>query len=89
MKKKRNTYCLFHKSSAVFMILALVWLTVSTPFVTAFKQEMAKQVKMENTQSPLAGAEEDTNIPGSNTEEKTPASPTSFSEEYIHDLHTT
>ena len=84
MNKAKTTYYLFHKASAVFMILALLWLTVHTPFVGAFKQEMAKQVKMENTQPDLALEEDNSNPLGNNTEEKTPSTPTSITEEYIH-----
>lgn len=84
MNKAKTTYYLFHKASAVFMILALLWLTVSTPFICAFKQEMAKQAKMENTQPDLALEEDNSNPLGNNTEEKTPSTPTSITEEYIH-----
>ncbi len=84
MHKSKTSYCFFHKASAVFMILALIWLTVSTPFVCAFKQEMAKQAKMENTQSALALEEDNSNPPGSSTEEKTASAPTTVTEEYIH-----
>lgn len=90
MKKSKPTYCFFHKASAVFMILALVWLTVSTPFVCAFKQEMAKMAKMDNTlHAGLAMEEDNSNPLGNNTEEKTPSSPTSFTEEYIHHSEST
>lgn len=67
------------------MMLALFWLTVSTPFVCAFQQEMAK-LKMENHQAPLSTGDEDTSNPLDNsTEEKTVSSGNSFSEEYLHD----
>ena len=86
MKKNKKTYSIFQKASAVFMILALVWLTISTPFVCSFKQEMAKLAKMDNSQSPIGGIEKDNSNPlGNNTEEKTPSTGISFSEEYLHD----
>lgn len=87
MKKNRKIYSVFHLCSAVFLILALMWLTVSTPFVIAGQEEAAKQNKTEKAASPLAGNEEETNNPfGNNTEEK--ASTTSgFSEEYLHSFH--
>lgn len=85
MSGKQKTYNFFQKGSAIFMILALLWLTVSTPFVFASQQEFAKQDKKANTQSPLSGTEEESANPFSNTtEEKNPGS-TSFSEEYLHD----
>ncbi len=67
------------------MMVALLWLTVSTPFVFASQQELAKHSKISsNTQSPLSVNEEEANPFSSTTEEKNPTS-TSFSEEYLHD----
>lgn len=71
------------------MILTLLWLTVSTPFVVSFQQEMAKQGLSTNSTSPLSTDDEDSSNPfGNNTEEK-PASNASVSlaEEYLHDSH--
>lgn len=71
------------------MILTLLWLTISTPFVVSFQQEMAKQGFSIDVSSPLSSDEEDTSNPfGNNTEEK-PASGSSVSlaEEYLHDNH--
>jgi hypothetical protein len=86
MSGKRKTYNFFQKGSAIFMILALLWLTVSTPFVFASQQELAKQDKIAaDTQSTLPGNEEEPANPfSSTTEEKNPTS-TSFSEEFLHD----
>jgi len=87
MKRGRKIYSVSQQVSAVVMILALVWLTVSTPFVYAAQQELAKQQKMEKAASPLAGNEEESSNPaGNNTEEKAPGN-TSLSEEYIHSNH--
>jgi hypothetical protein len=87
MKRKRKIYSVSQLASAVVMILALVWLTVSTSFVYAAQQELAKQQKMEKAASPLAGSEEESSNPfGNNTEEKAPNT-TSLSEEYIHNSH--
>jgi hypothetical protein len=67
--------------------MALVWLTVSAPFVYAAQQELAKHQKTEKAAAPLAGTEEESSNPfGNNTEEKTPGSNT-FSEEFLHDHH--
>lgn len=74
-------------ASAVCLILALLWLTISAPFVYACQQELAKKSKTEQSRAPLAGNEEETANPfGNNTEEKAPSS-SSFSEEYLHDQH--
>jgi hypothetical protein len=86
MKNKR-TYTIFQLGSAVFMILALLWLTVSTPFVYASQQKQAQHDRSMNNGSPLTGNEEETSgCFGNSSEEKTPSS-TSFSEEYLHDHH--
>mgnify|MGYP003543439085 FL=1 len=90
MTKNSKTYNISQKASAIFMILALCWLTISTPFVISFQQELAKQEKKSNIKSSLSSTEEETSNPfGNNTEEKAPGNSTSFSEEYMHDQHTT
>lgn len=86
MNKTRKIFSFFQLCSAVFMILALMWLTVSSPFVLASQQEQAKQHK-EKAAAPLTGTEEEASNPfGNNTEEKTPGA-NSFSEEYLHSYH--
>lgn len=88
MKKNHKIFSIAQLVSAVVMILALMWLTVSTPFVLASQQEIAKKHKMEKTSTPLTTSEEETTkVPGTNTEEKTPGSSTSVSEEFLHDNH--
>lgn len=88
MKRSHKIYNVFHKGSALFMILALCWLTISTPFVFACQQEMAK-LKMEDSRGPLNAQEDESNPLGNNTEEKVPGSANSLSEEYLHDHHIT
>ena len=90
MKRYQKIFNPFHLLSAVFMILALLWLTISIPFVYASQQEHAKENKMASASIPLAGNEEESTNPfGNNTEEKTPGNGSSFSEEYLHDHHIT
>jgi|SRR5688572_13532895 hypothetical protein len=85
MNRSRNTYNAFQIVSSVFMILALLWLTMSAPFVNAGQQLQAKY-NTADTGSPLAGTEEEAANPfGNTTEEKAPG--TSFSEEFLHDHH--
>ena len=68
------------------MIAALLWLTISAPFVNAAQQQLAKQEKVSQSNAPLAATEEDNSNPfGNNTEEKAPTN--TLSEEYIHDHH--
>jgi hypothetical protein len=82
MVRTKNIYSLFNKAAAICMIVALVWLTISAPFVLAAEQELAKS---EKTSSAVPGNDEETADPfGNNTEEKAPSG-TSFSEEYLHD----
>ena len=84
MKTGRKFYTKTHLISAVGMIVALVWLTVSTPFVTASQQQWSKQ-HASDTAAPLAGTEEESSCPfGNGTEEKAPSG-SNFSEEYLHD----
>ena len=84
MKRRRKIFTVSQLVSAVVMILALVWLTVSSPFVYAAQQELAKQQKMEKSAPPLTGSEEESSNPfGNSTEEKAPGN-SSLSEEYIH-----
>lgn len=89
MKKIRKTYSFLQMASAMFMILALLWLTISTPFVYAGQQKLAKQNKMANASTPMPGNDEEAANPfGNTTEEKAPSN-SSLSEEYMHDHHTT
>jgi hypothetical protein len=70
------------------MILALLWLTISAPFVYASQQELSKKDKAAMCQSIQGCDEEEGSNPlGNATEEKNPNSGSSFSEEYLHDHH--
>ena len=72
--KAKETNTILPKISAITMILMLLWLTVSAPFVFAAQQELAKQENRSCTTSPLAASEEESKAP----------SGTSFSEEFLH-----
>jgi hypothetical protein len=69
------------------MVLALLWLTVSTPFVFSSQQQLANQCKIAGTNAPYSGSEEETGNPLSNTNEEKNPNSTSFSEEYLHNHH--
>ena len=85
MKKSKKIYTVFHKGSAIFMILTLLWLTISTPLVFASQQELAGKHQMEKTNSPLTNSDEESSNPlGNNTDEKAP-NPNNFAEEYLHE----
>jgi hypothetical protein len=66
-------------SSGLVMILALLWLTVSTPFIYAAQQQVEKAMTQEKP-----GDSEDVPLTNS-TEEKTENGPTTISE-YLQEL---
>ncbi len=73
MKKNRNTYTFIQKASSVFLMLTLLWLTVSTPFVVAAQQELAKQQKgISIDSSETCNGDETNNSGNNNIEEKVP-----------------
>jgi hypothetical protein len=78
VKGSQDIYIIRQAASAIFMILALLWLTVSTPFVYAADQsiKMEKQEVEEDNGGPLSGS----------TEEKNESSVNTLSE-YLHDYH--
>lgn len=89
MNNKGKIFSVLQQASSIFMIVVLLWLTISTPFAFACQQKLAEQGKIENSNSPAPGNEEEASNPFSGTtEEKNPGS-TSFSEEYLHIQHVT
>ncbi|MCW3092175.1 MAG: hypothetical protein JWP81_3244 [Ferruginibacter sp.] len=91
MKKSSKSYTIFQKASSIFLMLVLLWLTVSTPFILATQQEMAKQQKAISIDLPISGSDEDCpdSSGNNNIEEKAPVSGNSLSEEFLHEHHTT
>ena len=88
MNSSKKPYQLTQKLSAVFLMMALLWLTVSLPFVYQSQQELAKQNKVAANSSAHQGSEEEAANPfGNTTEEKAPSTNVSVSEEYLHDNH--
>lgn len=85
---KARTYQPFHYVTAIFMTIALLWLSVSAPFIYESQKRNSEFAKC-CTQSLFAGMEEEnTNSAGNNTEEKVPkTSLNNFTEEYLHDHH--
>lgn len=65
------------------MMLALLWLTISTPFAYACHQNLVKQGKIAKL-PPDAGNEDDATNPFGNNTEKGPSDSSPFSEEYLH-----
>ena len=68
------------------MMLALLWLTVSTPFVFAGQQKITEHHQAADLNDNNPVNEEDSNPFGNTTEEKAPSG-VSLSEEYLHDHH--
>ncbi len=89
MKKSRKTYTIFQKTSSIFLMMVLLWLTVSTPFIIATQQELAKQQKTMCVDLPISDDEDDSSETSGNNniEEKVPAGGNSLSEEYLHEHH--
>lgn len=85
---KARTYNNAHYGSAIFMILALLWLSVSAPFVFENQRQNIDNTKC-SPQSPFAGMEEENANPaGNNTEEKVPkTSLNNLTEEYLDEDH--
>jgi hypothetical protein len=90
MTKNRKIYTIFQLASAAFMILALLWLTISAPFVFTYQEKLGEQGKMATSEVPSGNNEEEAANPfGNSTEEKAPTTSSSLSEEYLHDHHQT
>jgi hypothetical protein len=88
MNRKRQAYNFFQKTSAMLMILALLWLTLSAPFVYAGQVKIAEQERLADKANPLSANDDGAPNPFNNTtEEKAPTNSSSFSEEYLHDNH--
>ena len=85
---KATTYQTYHCFSAIFMIMALLWLSVSTPFVFENQKKKTDNAKC-CSQSPFSGMEEENkSSTTNNAEEKIPKTTfNNFTEEYLHDHH--
>ncbi|MGZ5189849.1 MAG: hypothetical protein ACXWCZ_02455 [Flavisolibacter sp.] len=86
----KKTYSPFQLASSVFMMVALLWLTISLPVVYSCQQDLAKYNHVADVNSPIQTSDEEAANPfGNSTEEKTPNGGSSFSEEYLHNHHNT
>lgn len=82
MRKANYISILLRKINAGFFVLALVWLTVSTPFVMA---SQFSQDQLTSIESPIDnGGEEETANPLNSSSEEKPHNCNSLVEEYIH-----
>ena len=84
---KMVNWSIKHIISSVVMILALIWLTISLPYVYAAQQKLAKDkisLVKESKGVPGDGCNQDENNPFANTtEEKVPTN-VNLTEEYLH-----
>jgi len=84
MRTNYRKYSFLHPANIIFMIFALLWITVSAPFVYSCQQKLAKLNKMTILSVCNTGNEEGTPNPlDNNTEEKVATDGNSFSEEYL------
>ncbi len=90
MRKNKKQYSVFQKTTSIFLMLTLFWLTISTPFVIAAQQEIAKQEKAQSAMLTSTDCDDENNEDGSNNsvEEKVPST-SNLTEEYLHEHHTT
>lgn len=87
MNKVKTSYSIFQKATAAFLILTLLWLTGSTPFVMAAQQDLAKQQKAVSIDIPVnddCSDEGGTDSNGNNIDEKAPGG-INIAEEFLHE----
>ena len=85
MKKGFTTYQLKHQFISLLMLVTLLWLTVSTPFVYAAQLQAESQHTLLSTPDEDSEEEQSCTPLGSNTtEEKTSNGVNTLSEEYLH-----
>ena len=82
MKRNKDIYAPEIKVTAIFMVLALLWLTVSLPFVNAAQQAQKTCSSVIPFEEELPGSE-DSNPFGNTTEEKAESGSNGLSE-YLH-----
>ena len=82
---RRTLYSAVERASCVLMILSLLWLTVSLPFVNNFRLSLSTVIDSRAMDDrPFNGCEE--NSTNNTSEEKNP-NVNSASEEYLHSHH--
>lgn len=88
MTKVNSTYKPRHFIASITMLLMMLWLTVSTPFVFASQSRAEHRQELSTASSPQStdntADDEQACTPLGSTEEKTSNGVNSFSEEYLH-----
>jgi hypothetical protein len=80
MKQSQRKYPFRYIVSSLFMIAALLWLTVSTPFVYDAQQSLKKEAQKQSEQT-----QDDNSNPFSNTTEEKNESGVNTLSEYLHE----
>jgi hypothetical protein len=80
MVRGRTTYSISQVASAILMMVMLLWLTISAPFVYAGQQE---QNKITHVEIPGDNNEDESPIPLTSTNEEKKPSGSSLAEEFI------
>ncbi|MBB1286324.1 hypothetical protein HRH25_18215 [Flavisolibacter sp. BT320] len=83
MNRTKQIYSRRHILSSIFMLLALVWLTVCLPYVNE-SQQLHNQIENLGAEDP----EPDTTNPLANTNEERAEGGNSLLSEYLHNLYT-
>ena len=83
MKKANSILPLKYLASGIIMLIALLWLTVSLPFVNASQQKLTEQKSLHQDD---IDNECDENPFSNTTEEKTESGNSTLSE-YLHEFH--
>src|SRR5690349_18149997 len=74
MKRSQDLFFIRHIVSSVFMVLALLWLTISTPFVYSTQQKQIQKEQKYQSNNSFSNTTEEKNESGVNT-----------LSEYLHD----
>jgi hypothetical protein len=85
MAKKHNNYSVYHKVSSILMMLALLWLTVSIPYVFNAQKKLLGSETHQSVPVNTQQEEEASNPFANTTEEKTPGSSNTLSE-FLHEI---
>ena len=83
MQRPYNPYNFFEKAAAVFLIVTLMWLTVSTPFIMSMQQNAGTDDI--SVSWPCSDADEDNADGSGNNAEEKAASGSNLSEEFLHE----
>lgn len=67
MIRNHKIFSAWHAVSSLFMIMTLLWLTVSTPFVYKAQQEQKKEIQKQTNTNPFSNITEERNESSTNT----------------------